>query len=654
MYYKKWLTLALTFALLSSYAQTQSADNPTSYNTFFPGEIWKDNHGVHINAHGGGILYHEGIYYWFGEHKGERTNSALVGVTCYSSTDLYNWKNEGVALSVSDDPESPIVRGSIIERPKVIYNAKTEKYVMYFHLEIRGQGYNAAHVGVAVSDQVTGPYKLVKNGRVNPGKWPSNMTEAQQSSSIQVDDFKDWWTPQWIAATKDGMFVRRDFQGGQMSRDMTLFVDEDGKAYHIYASEENLTLHIAELTDDYLDYTGTYIRVEPGGHNEAPAIFKKDGRYFMITSGCTGWEPNAARLLTAYNIMGPWSLHSNPAKGKDAELTFHSQSTFILPVQGKKDAFIFMADRWRPNHPIDGRYIWLPILFENGLPTLKWFDEWNLDIFDEINPDCNVPHHREGYTLVWHDEFNGEGAPDPSAWSFEEGFERNQEVQWYQSDNAVCCNGRLIITARQEKKDNPLYEAGSSDWRKNRKLIEFSSSSIKTKGKKEFQYGRFEIRAKIPASGGSWPAIWTLGRDMEWPSNGEIDIMEYYRIEGVPHILANVAWGTEQRWNAKWDTRAIPFTHFTDKDPLWADKYHVWRMDWDEEAIRLYLDDELLNETMLHETINGSLGHFKNPFHQPHYLLLNLAIGGQHGGTPDVDSFPLHYEIDYVRVYQKQ
>jgi hypothetical protein len=181
------------------------------------------------------------------------------------------------------------------------------------------------------------------------------------------------------------MFVRRDRDGGQMSRDMTLYVDDDGKAYHIYASEENLTLHIAELSADYLGHTGKYIRIAPGGHNEAPAIFKKDGRYFMITSGCTGWDPNAARLFTADSIMGTWTEHPNPCVGDDADLTFHSQSTFIQPVIGKKDAFIFMADRWTPKHPIDARYIWLPVLFENGLPVLKWYDKWDLDIFDTDN-----------------------------------------------------------------------------------------------------------------------------------------------------------------------------------------------------------------------------------------------------------------------------
>ncbi len=655
---KQYLTHLLILSCIFIYSCGQQnkfsqLENKVPERWIIPGEKWFDTDGDIINAHGGGILYHEGKYYWFGEHKGERSNAALVGITCYSSSDLYTWKNEGIALPVSEDPESPIVRGSTIERPKVIYNAKTGKFVMYFHLELKGQGYDAAHAAVAVSDHVTGPYKLVKNGRVNAGKWPMNMMETERNSPVKSTDFKEWWTPEWMAAIKGGLFVRRDFEGGQMSRDMTLFVDDDNKAYHIYSSEDNLTLHIAELTDDYLDYTGKYIRVEPGGHNEAPAIFKKDGCYFMITSGCTGWDPNAARLLTADHIMGQWTLHPNPCKGEDAQLTFHSQSTFILPVQGKENAFIFMADRWRPQNPIDGRYIWLPILFENGLPVLKWFDKWDLGIFDKINADTSVPKEVEGYKLVWNDEFDNPGAPDREVWSFEEGFARNHELQWYQEENAECRDGLLVISARREKRENPLYERGSNDWRRSREYIEYTSSSIKTEGRKEFQYGRFEIRAKIPTASGSWPAIWTLGTEMEWPSNGEIDIMEYYRIDGVPHILANVAWGTEERWNAKWNTSAIPFTHFTDRDPHWADKFHIWRMDWDEEAIRLYLDDELLNETLLSETVNGSLGEFKNPFKQPHYLLLNLAIGGQHGGTPDDPAFPLNYEIDYVRVYQK-
>lgn len=648
-------SLLFTIFLFFGQGKLYSSNALSGNNSFLPGQLWLDDTGTHINAHGGGILFHNGKYYWFGEHKGESSNAALVGVMCYSSTDLYNWKNEGVALPVvENDKNSPIAKGCTIERPKVIYNEKTKKFVMYFHLELKGKGYAAAHVAIATSDNAIGPYKFIKSGRVNPEVWPLNMPVEQQTAKEKATDFKDWWTPQWHKAVDGGLFVRRDFKEGQMSRDMTLYVDDDGKAYHIYSSEENLTLQIAELTNDYLGYTGKYIRIEPGGHNEAPSIFKKDGRYFMITSGCTGWAPNAARLLTADNIWGPWTLHANPCVGEDAALTFHSQSTYILPVAGKKDAFIYMGDRWTPKKPIDGRYIWLPVLFEDGMPKLKWMDKWNLDIFDQLLPNDESPEDITGWDLVWNDEFNYNGQPDPAVWTAEKGFVRNQELQWYQSDNAVCRNGVLNIYGKKEQVKNPNFVANSGNWQRNREYAEYTASSIQTVGKKEFLYGRFEIRAKIPTAGGAWPAIWTLGNSMEWPSNGEIDIMEYYRINDVPHILANAAWGTDKQYHAKWDSSATPFSHFTDKDPLWAYKFHVWRMDWDEEAIRLYLDDELLNEILLSETKNGSLGNYKNPFMQPHFILLNLAIGGINGGTPDVNAFPLVYQVDYVRVYQKR
>jgi beta-xylosidase len=159
------------------------------------------------------------------------------------------------------------------------------------------------------------------------------------------------------------------------------YVDEDGKAYHIYSSEENLTLQIAELSDDYLSHTGNYVRVAPAGHNEAPAIFKKDGTYWMITSGCTGWAPNEARMFSSSSIFGPWSQHPNPCVGPKSELTFGGQSTYILKVEGKKDAFIFMADIWRPEHPSDARYIWLPVQFKEGIPYVEWMDNWTLDFF---------------------------------------------------------------------------------------------------------------------------------------------------------------------------------------------------------------------------------------------------------------------------------
>lgn len=265
---------------------------------------------------------------------------------------------------------------------------------------------------------------------------------------------------------------------------------------------------------------------------------------------------------------------------------------------------------------------------------------------------CNLVYADE-WQLVWSDEFNGEGAPDPAVWNFERGFVRNQEAQWYQSENAYQQDGYLIIEGRKEHRPNPTYDSKSRNWGRKREFIEYSSSCITTSRKKEFLYGRLEVRAKIPTAGGSWPAIWTLGSGMEWPSCGEIDIMEYYRIKGEPHILANAAWGNDRRFDAVWNTKRIPFAHFTEKNPDWADQFHIWRMDWDEEHIRIWLDDELMNDIDLSTTINGSIGHGTNPFHKPQYILLNLALGGMNGGTIDDSALPMQYIIDYVRIYQK-
>lgn len=258
--------------------------------------------------------------------------------------------------------------------------------------------------------------------------------------------------------------------------------------------------------------------------------------------------------------------------------------------------------------------------------------------------------------LVWSDEFEVDGRPSTD-WTFERGFVRNQELQWYQSQNAYVKDGCLVIEGRKEHRKNPLYEAESNDWRRNREFIEYTSSSLTTRLGFQFMYGRVEVRAKIPVSSGSWPAIWLLGNKWEWPQNGEIDMMEYYIKDGVPSILANACWGSTERWKAVWDSVVMPFTHFTEKDPDWADKFHIWRMDWDKDFIRLYLDDELLNEIDLSKTANGGYGgNHENPFSNTipgfkHYILLNLALGSN-GGSPDDSQFPLRYLIDYVRVYQ--
>ncbi|HLP76665.1 MAG TPA: glycoside hydrolase family 43 protein, partial [Candidatus Paceibacterota bacterium] len=339
-------------------------------------------------AHGGGVLFHDGVYYWFGEHKiaGEAGNAARVGVHAYSSRDLYNWCDEGIVLVVSDDPRSPITRGCILERPKVIFNPRTKKFVMWFHLEPKDAGYTGSLSGVAVADNVTGPYQFLRSFRPNAGVWPENVSaefkrelSAEEEAYVAKLDCPGGPVPYYPKQ----LLFRRDFVGGQMARDMTLFVDDDGAAYHLYASEANGTLHISRLSDDFLSPAGRFVRVFPGRFHEAPSIFKSRGKYFLITSDCSGWAPNTARVSVADNIFGPWEELGNPCFGTNEQTatTFGAQSTFVLPVQGKRDAFIFMADRWNPANAIDGRYVWLPIEFKHGAPTISWQDEWTLERF---------------------------------------------------------------------------------------------------------------------------------------------------------------------------------------------------------------------------------------------------------------------------------
>lgn len=354
----------------------------TETDQILSGEVWRDIEGNVINAHGGGMLYHNGRYYWYGENRPERGFTTEVGVEVYSSPDLSEWTDNGVALAVSTEEGSPIERGCIMERPKVIYNAKTGKFVMLFHLELKGQGYAAARVGFAVADRPEGPFTFVRSLRPNAGIWPADFSRSdkKKAMSLKEEDYPEWWTPEWRKAIAEGLLLKRDLAGGQMSRDMTVYVDDDGKAYHIFSSEENLTLNLAELTPDYLDYTGKYIRIAPGGQNEAPTIFKHDGTYWLITSGCTGWAPNEARMFRAESLWGPWEQVPSPFVGENAKKTFFSQGTYIFKKEGTEAGFVFMADRWKPESLKYSPYVWLPIDFnEEGVPVIRWRDAWTID-----------------------------------------------------------------------------------------------------------------------------------------------------------------------------------------------------------------------------------------------------------------------------------
>jgi hypothetical protein len=261
----------------------------------------------------------------------------------------------------------------------VVYNKKTGKFVMWFHHELKGQGYRAAMTGVAVSDNITGPYKYLRSLRPDAGVWPVNFTDEQKNSKIRDGELKSW-TDEWREAVRNGLFVRRDFAGGQMARDMTVFIDRDGKAWHIHSAEENMTLHFSELTDDFLDFTGIYYRVLPGESNEAPAIFYARGKYFMFSSGTTGWKPNPGRLSVSESITGEWKAAGNPCRGTEEEnkITFGSQSTFVLPLNKKKNIFVYMGDRWIPENLSDSRHIWLPVEWEDDLPVIRWKSEYDI------------------------------------------------------------------------------------------------------------------------------------------------------------------------------------------------------------------------------------------------------------------------------------
>ena len=247
----------------------------------------------------------------------------------------------------------------------MLFNAKTKKFVMWFHLELKGQGYGSARAAVAVADRPAAPFTYVGSFRPDAGHWPIGYPDTDKADST-IDPV-----------------LHRDLAGGQMSRDMTLFQDDDGTAYQITASEENATLHVSKLTDDYLHTTGEYSRILINGANEAPAVFKTGGKYYLMTSGTTGWAPNAARLAVADSVFGPWHRLKNPCLGTpdQSSTTFQSQAAAILPVAGKKNEFIYVGDRWNPRNLPDSRYVWLPIDPTGKQPTISWAESWNLSVF---------------------------------------------------------------------------------------------------------------------------------------------------------------------------------------------------------------------------------------------------------------------------------
>jgi beta-xylosidase len=315
-------------------ASTQAADTAP---TIKPSAIWPDDRGEHVNAHGGGILQVGDTWYWFGEYRPQDAVPGRRYVSCYSSTDLVNWKFCGLPIDMTT-PEG-IGPNWVLERPKVYYNAKTKKFVMYMHLDgpldpsetNPHMAYKLARVGVAISDTVEGPYNYLRSFR-------------------PLD---------------------------QESRDIGQFIDDDGTAYLIFESRPTKGFFIAKLSDDYLDV------VEQTAFIEAPieggAIVHYDGLYYLIGSGLTGWSPNPNKYTTAKNLAGPWSEFKDIAPPETN--TYQSQSTMLLKVVGTDTTtVVLMSDQWKPEAQWDSRYLWMPLEIGNGHLWLPEPREWTLDV----------------------------------------------------------------------------------------------------------------------------------------------------------------------------------------------------------------------------------------------------------------------------------
>lgn len=469
----------------------------TVRTAFTPNTLWTDTNGNAIDAHGAGILYDEltGKYYWYGEHHVGTWPGSSVRV--YSSTDLMNWVDEGDALTMIPSMDSftndPLISsvyagrtdradifesmrvGRIVERPKVIYNDKTKKYVMWMHMEgytntdgTQNTGYGKAQAGVAVSDSPTGPFEYIDDYRLD--MCPADQTDYHPSSK-------------------------------GYARDMNLFKDDDGTAYIIYSSEENLTIYISKLTEDYLDVTGwhkddngynengvsirdtsykavygvDYTRVFPGAQREAPAVFKYNGKYYMLTSGATGWSANQNKYTTADSLFGTWSALTNPfvktlSSDPDPLLAFNSQTACVIPVDTKNGKFIYVGDNWNGGNFANdaAKYIFLPIEFGQGSDmTIKWYSSWNLSALDyaaSVEVHTKLPEtYATGETLSLPDRLqvtmNGNTVSTPVTWSY----------------NSTALNGSITFS-------NPgLYTLQASLTEMNKKTITYRVYSIPDK-----------------------------------------------------------------------------------------------------------------------------------------------------------------------------
>lgn len=318
--------------------------------TIANGGFWNDTSGNRIEAHGGGFIQVGDTWYWAGEDKSMNSGN-FYAVNLYASKDLVHWqfRNAIITRQTSSDLAAA---DRIIERPKIIYNDSTQQYVMWLHWD--GQNYATAQAGVFTCATIDGNYKQVSHFQPN----------------------------------------------GNMARDDSLFKDDDGKAYFMAAANNNQDMIIYQLADDYLSIKSQVVTVFAGKQREAPAMFKQNGRYYLITSAATGWDPNQAQYASATNIAGPWSSLTNLGDGT----TYDTQSAFVIPFAGTQTTtYIFAGDRWQDPDLVSSKYIWMPLQISGTSLTLSDYNEWQLDVTTGHWSDDQTLIPQTGWSLLFAD-----------------------------------------------------------------------------------------------------------------------------------------------------------------------------------------------------------------------------------------------------------
>jgi hypothetical protein len=538
-------------------------------SVFSPAKVWSDNKGRPINAHGGGVIFHDGMYYWYGEHKLEGKSEAQFadgGIHCYASKDLMHWKDKGIVLGVDfKDTTNDLAYGCILERPKVVYNQKNKEFVAYFKLYLKGVGYEKSYVGVAVAKHPAGPFTY-----------------------------------------------HHKFLGGGSAKgsgDFSMFKDDDGIVYHLAVRKPDKTFVIGKLDSDYYFPEGDYqasqgIQV----HTEAPVVIKRKGTYHLLGSGSSGWKPNIARYYTSNNIIGKWTYHGNPCRGYNnvdslgVEKTYGGQSSYIISVQGVADGYIAMFDIWKPELPVTGRYIWLPIDFTSGKMAINWHDTWSMDFFGKLPStkdsmvDAETPRDAfpmvkqdsvvkspisQKWKLVFSDEFN-DNTIDARKWNVENTSRKRTDLMLLANEQQVEeKEGNIFIYYRKLMTKDTTYLAGR----------------FNSKGKYAPTYGFIETRMHIVKPNGYQMAFWMMpeGNGMKAPQGVDGTANDGCEIDIVEGTKAD-AYSLGLHWDGYGKPAHKSNGALVKAPGIHNQEYHVYGFEWSPTYLKFYLDGKIVRE----------------------------------------------------------